>query len=357
MSPNPPQTLSVKRKRHEAPVDSLVVERNEKRLKSVSVSLKEQLTTTSVVREETRVEGNAQDGLVRWRLKRSTTSVSTQSVTSPTTETPRRFHLDRTAEKPILFEARPTNGGASTAEDQLGNASAPEAKRPKPVTDIFEEISRPRKRPGASTALLPPAAQQSRSVKAEPSEEVLRQFEKFSNEVELQETASKSPSKSRFKPKAPKLRFRDRHPEQTATLATKDPDAMEIDDSDYVYDTYVREIVMPDADGKVPEPQGTVGIIVISEEDQDWWNGDDESEKEFDTDDDDENAEDYYANDYPEDELSEDDEYDRDPYKYVEDGEYDVDGEARSDVEEDDEEPFSQTVPVKSAGYWGRAGE
>jgi hypothetical protein len=161
-------------------------------------------------------------------------------------------------------------------------------------------------------------------------------------------------------PKAPKLRFKDRHPEQAAALSGKDPNAMDVDTDDYVYDTYVREVIMPDADGKVPEPEGTVGFIVISEEDEEWWFGDDESDKEFDTDDEDENAEDYYGNDYPEDELSSDDEFERDPYSYFhgdDKEEYGLSDDEDADSDEDGDEPFSQGVPKPQAVYWGKAGE
>lgn len=135
---------------------------------------------------------------------------------------------------------------------------------------------------------------------------------------------------------------------------------MEVDGEDYVYDTYIREIIMPDAEGKIPEPQGTVGYIMLTEEDEEWWYDNDQSDKEFDTDDEDSNAEEYYANDYPEDELSSEDEFDRGAYRHYhgeDNEEYDLDDEVRSD--EDEEQPFRQAVPKPQVpnGYWGRVGE
>ena len=43
-------------------------------------------------------------------------------------------------------------------------------------------------------------------------------------------------------------------------------DAMDIDGEEYVYDTYIREVVLPDANGKLPEPVGTVGVLEIKED-------------------------------------------------------------------------------------------
>jgi hypothetical protein len=139
---------------------------------------------------------------------------------------------------------------------------------------------------------------------------------------------------------------------------------MDIDNDDpnnpYVYDTYVREIVKPDAEGNIPIPSAettSIGYIVLTTEDEEWWYESDSSDNEFDTDDEDENAEDYYANDYPEDELSEDDEFDRDPYRHYHDENdetYDLDADG-SDV--DEEEAFSTAIPKVKGAYWGVAGE
>jgi hypothetical protein len=221
--------------------------------------------------------------------------------------------------------------------------------------------------------LRPPtkAAVEQRARSVEPSAQDVRELEALSKQVAEKEgnLLIPLPSPSKHKPKAPAQRFAQRHPEKAAALAAQNDanndDAMDIDTDEYVYDTYVREAIIPDADGKLPEPTGTVGFLVIGEEDEDWWNGDDESDKEFATDDEDENAEDYYANDYPEDELDEDDEYDRDLYqkKYrhgSDDEEYNVDEDDNvigSDEDEDDLH-FKMTVPkAQRPGYWGAVGE
>jgi hypothetical protein len=71
-------------------------------------------------------------------------------------------------------------------------------------------------------------------------------------------------------------------------------DDMDIDnEGDYVYDTYVRHLVPADTEMEVVG-EGTVGHLVIPEEDQDLWEAyiEDEgaSDKEFDTDDEDSNG-------------------------------------------------------------------
>ena len=88
---------------------------------------------------------------------------------------------------------------------------------------------------------------------------------------------------------------------------------------------------------------------------QEWWNGEDESDQEFDTDEDDENAEDYYANDYPEDELDSDDEFGRDPYQRryrhgSDDEEYDLESYEDANSGDEDDEHFRRiTAPLQAA--------
>jgi hypothetical protein len=204
-----------------------------------------------------------------------------------------------------------------------------------------------RKRPGARTALLrPPIPADYRSATPEPSQDTLREFEQFANEVEKEDGAAHPETETKYKPRAPKLRFKDRHPALAAKLAAENQaveeskivETVEAMDEDYVYDHFIREIVMEDsvAVTNAAVDHDAVGFIVLSEEDEAFWFDTDESDREFDTDEDDENAEGYYANDYPEDELSSDDEYDRDAYQYYrdveEEDEYEVDDGNGSDV-------------------------
>ncbi|KAH7125530.1 hypothetical protein B0J11DRAFT_308542 [Dendryphion nanum] len=380
MSTNAPQTLSVKRKRNEAPVDSLVVERNDKRLKSAafppsnidstvqgdSSPLKRKLndpetqakaSSSSQHNEpsDKRSKGHTRSSTIVWRRIRVPHAYERRSLADPPPETPtRRFHVSHTDGERILIEHR--DGGetqrkvTNTQEQSPQTLSAPQPNIAPSLTPAA-----PRKRPGAGTALQPrdpKLTQKPTTTHVGPSEETIRAFEKFSAQVENDETAVKTPvspprPRMKFQPKVPKLRYKDRHPEASTKAA--DPNAMDVDGAEYVYDMY--EIVMPDADGNTPEPEGTVGFIVLEEEDEEWWFGD-ESDVEFDTDEDDENAEDYYTNDYPEEELSSDDEFDRDPYKYYhgsDDEEYDL----REDAANGDEPAAMQSIGQRKVqGYW-----
>ena len=101
---------------------------------------------------------------------------------------------------------------------------------------------------------------------------------------------------------------------------------MDMSDGDYIYDTYVLA-PNPTASltdlNSIPAPfTEDIGYLVISPEEQETWEtyidlqGSDSEADQTNTDDEDENAEDYYGADYPEDELSEDDEFDRQAYGY-----------------------------------------
>ncbi|KAF3051102.1 hypothetical protein E8E11_004087 [Didymella keratinophila] len=329
-----PQTLSVKRKRTEAPVDSLIFDNTVKRQRSEADIFFRRLTKP----------GDAPQC----------------EASTPTAE--RRFHLDpvsRARSKHVFIERR-----AAT------EPSTPFNERAAPVQEPAQpETPRPRKRPGtrAASTVVPSKHTTQTSHRTQPSEHDVRELEALSHRLESEETHPQT-SPSKYKPKAPARRFAEREPEKAAALAARDGDgdAMDVDTDEYVIDTYVREILLPDESGKLPTAQGTVGYLVLAEEDEGWWVGSDESDKEFDTDDDDSNAEEYYANDYPEDELSEDDEFDRDPYKRKhrhgsDDEEFDA-NDSGDDVigsdEDEDDLHYKMTVPkAKRTGYWGMTGQ
>jgi hypothetical protein len=337
---NPPQTFAVKRKRNDAPVDTLVFDNTVKRQKS-------------------------QNFKYRRLTKPNDAPPSLPEPATPTAE--RRFRLEPAVgrgRKHVFIEARPAEQNAERSED--GNMLKHDHE------STPQETPRLRKRPGAGSALRPTTntSTPTRSRSVEPTDSDVRELEAFSQQVEKEDNLLiPLPSPSKHKPKPPAQRFAQRHPDKAAALEVQnnagDVDAMDIDTDEYVYDTYIREVVLPDADGKLPEPTGTVGFLMIKEDEEDWWNGEDESDKEFDTDDEDENAEDYYANDYPEDELDEDDEYDRNLYqkKYrhgSDDEEYNLDEDENviGSGEDEDDLHFKMTVPkTQRPGYWGAVGE
>ncbi|KAF2766080.1 hypothetical protein EJ03DRAFT_318383 [Teratosphaeria nubilosa] len=89
---------------------------------------------------------------------------------------------------------------------------------------------------------------------------------------------------------------------------------------------------------------GAIGYLIISEDDESVWEKfmeAAESEGAFETDDEDENAEDWYGADYPEDEMAQDDEFGRGAYGYREGGGSDCeswDGKEEEGVWSDGEE-------------------
>ncbi|CAE7189078.1 hypothetical protein P3342_009053 [Pyrenophora teres f. teres] len=340
----PPQTISVKRKRTEAPIDTLRIE-DGKEIESKRT---------------------------RYGYKRLTKpgDDAEHSLVPPTPTGERRFRLDpvsRIGAKRHFVEEQPTVPSRNESK-QLGG-QVQEATLPEQTP---ASTPRPRKRPGAGSALhhsSKASIQWKQPLPTSPSATDVRNLEALTKEVEKTDNVTTTPSPSKYKPKAPAKRFADRHPDKATTTPDADADAMDIDTSEYVYDHYVREPLHPDA----PLPTGPIGLLVISAEDADWWDPDSSSDREFDTDDEDENAEDYYANDYPEDELSDDDEFDRNLYKKKyrrgsDDEEFGV-GSADDDDEggvgvgsadegDEDDEHFRLTVPgVKQGGYWGVKGE
>lgn len=141
---------------------------------------------------------------------------------------------------------------------------------------------------------------------------------------------------SKYKPK-PGARYAERHAERQEGGAGDDEmdndsgsgsgsgssSSSETDEDDYVTETYVRipgheaAKAQAAAEGGASLVPATIGLLVFDNEpDLEFFYGvEEDSEDDFE-DDEDENAENYYAHDYPEDEVSSDDEFDRDAYHY-----------------------------------------
>ncbi|KZF21465.1 hypothetical protein L228DRAFT_153808 [Xylona heveae TC161] len=214
---------------------------------------------------------------------------------------------------------------------------------------------------------------------------------------EIQKFQSTQPSpgaspKLKLKPKVPALRYKDRHPEEREKVEQHDPfNEMEThtsDDEDYVYDTYIRHPGLADGSdfNNMMGSEKNIGFLVITEEDQPIWEtyaeDEDDSDKDWNSEEEDENgklsfllplllssffwlvklvqgcrirhflcillyqeadlfslAENYYAADYPEEEVDSEDEFDRGAYHFRQGGsdeeEYDADNAAWSDDDED----------------------
>ncbi|KAH7632168.1 hypothetical protein B0T09DRAFT_261754 [Sordaria sp. MPI-SDFR-AT-0083] len=148
-------------------------------------------------------------------------------------------------------------------------------------------------------------------------------------------SAKEAEKKSKFKPKAPALRYAQRHPEaaaaaapatQAAASTSAQPpvdDDVDIemldtsDDEDYVIEQYYRVPASRLNEEEVAATQ--VGLLVFDSEPDKiefFFGTEDDDEYEFPEDEDDENHENYYAADYPDEDLEWDDELDRNPYEY-----------------------------------------
>lgn len=101
-----------------------------------------------------------------------------------------------------------------------------------------------------------------------------------------------------------------------------EPEKMFVDGpTDFVYETYVRVQQRVVSDLEKLAQSNSMGYLVIDEDEEELWeqylrDDDDDDDEDWDEEDGDSNAEDNPRNDYPEDEVSSDDEYDRNIYKY-----------------------------------------
>ncbi|KAL2128009.1 hypothetical protein VTI74DRAFT_9855 [Chaetomium olivicolor] len=329
-------------------------------------------------------------------------------LSHPTTERIRRFHLSRpnspqptagVSKKrtaPAVFIERgakkqreslkaiiqehsviPTETPKSLDGSQIARSSTPEAQAP--ASDAAQKPSPVKlKRPGArarttpagTKPTLPPSMRDQGNTNMDElaramDDWTLAEIAKNLDRMQEQSTKSKySPATSRFKPKAPKQRYFERHPEYLAEkerdksaqqAAARAAAVMEVDvgdstdDEDYVMETYERVPAERLRDQAVPAHR--VGLLVFDTEPdmvEFFYGNESESEEEFPEDEEDENAENYYAADYPDEDLDWDDEFDRNPYHYM--------NQNASDMEEFDERDFVDEVWEKSDRIAGLPG-
>jgi hypothetical protein len=199
-------------------------------------------------------------------------------------------------------------------------------------------------------------------------------------------SATTSPQSSKFKPKAPAKRYAERHPEVAASQKGPAPtmpandEYDSISDEEYVIETYVR--VAAESLGKDVDPE-KVGLLVFDNEpDVDFFFGEEgDSDEEWPEDDEDENgeptncllthrareqsgltnpatAEDYYAADYPDEEVDSEDEYNRAAYQYRTGNasdleEYDITLEHEGE-DSDDADVFRARLGARPSAAFGR---
>ncbi|KAL8381417.1 hypothetical protein RB595_005607 [Gaeumannomyces hyphopodioides] len=177
---------------------------------------------------------------------------------------------------------------------------------------------------------------QERDAATAPKQAVAAASDAAKGSSKERKASSNSPMK--FKPHPPAKRYPERHPQPAkpavahrgiaAENSNGNEDGMDVDmdvdrevtsdseddDADYVIDTYVR--VTADSVRAQATPD-KVGLLVLDNEPdlESFYGQESDSEDELE-DEDDENAENYYAADYPDDEVATDDEFDRNPYLY-----------------------------------------
>ncbi|RKF64234.1 hypothetical protein OnM2_020066 [Erysiphe neolycopersici] len=152
---------------------------------------------------------------------------------------------------------------------------------------------------------------------------------------------------TRFKPKTPSLRYKDRHQNQVDTDSDNDYEIEcyeSIDDEnendDWVVEKYLR---MPIEDAQTEDCDNYGFLVLDSQAEIEEFFQDDASSVEEDEEDEDENAENHYTADYPEDEIELDDEFDLNAYNYTNDiDEFGVDALSDDDIDENRKYPWVQ---------------
>lgn len=357
-----PAYVAVKRKAGDHALDALILEQSQSK-KQKRQPVEYRLKAASADEQEL---ANAK---ILSGLKSTTPSIppppleeKESSIPSTTTAiAPRRFQLQRkrgadTAGFATFIEKRQRALGASNKV----------VSRPESRNDSEEgSENTPLKRPGANAQELKWRADTwksnnepmaSPSFPEQPEKEdpaladTLHQF--ALEEIEHEEVQK---PKLKYQPKRPIRRLRNRDaskavpPQPQVHVQDEDVDMDMSDSEDYVVDIYVRtEGKVSDDDSKA---SGSIGYLVITEKDESIWETyleDDEEDKEVDSDDEDENAEDYYGADYPEDEVASDDEMGQGAYGYrhggSDDEEWDSDTGAFSDEEDTMRNPW-KTYP------------
>jgi hypothetical protein len=202
----------------------------------------------------------------------------------------------------------------------------------------------PLKRPGKGSTLRTPT-KPAAPAETEVERRQMEAIAAYMHEAALEEIKTETRPKTVAAPKLSGARSREIHRHRAATNGSVSVKSeMELDDDDsYVYDTY---ILAPTTDvGAIQVDElgqlDNVGYLVITDDDRSLWETyleDEPSEKDWNSDEDDENAEGYYAADYPDDELLSDDEIEWVGYGYMHRGapndeEWDEDTGAYSDDE------------------------
>lgn len=270
----------------------------------------------------------------------------------PVTSVTKRFHLSKATSASLTPHSnkRKRDVAVFVSEDEIKNAGmdteADGDRQSKRITNAKDEheTARPRKRPGVGSA-TPTIGTPRKTNVVDPDPEMQDALQQYAMEEFGITYGQRAVSKV---------------PKSEDVLMTEDGD-----EAEYTYDTYMRHDTSEDTQSHTGAPRGSAGaavsgpdsatnsygILVIPDEQEELFlevYGEDatsDDEEDWDSEQDDENAENYYAADYPEDEVESDDEYGMGAYqKYRRHGGGSDDEEFGSEDEADVDEDGIDTV-------------
>ncbi|KAF8977278.1 hypothetical protein BGZ46_007502, partial [Entomortierella lignicola] len=314
--------LRIKRKRHEEPLDTLVVQEQLEKMAG-----KKQKKIEDSIQQE---RENNQAGEVTLpkpppAVFRLATTVNKESFKDPTQSIQLRDKITHLAEN-----RRPRSRMSERIQDlesyaQKNRAELTERMQKDARSARFRVINK--NRTGMATSDRPPEVKSSVEAQAEAALDVFKMYDAVrENEPKKKKQPNvkdeeESDIMCNFLPMVREyLSISEKDPEPRIILSESEDEEKstipfpsrrnfdndsDFDDSEdeYVYDIYYRDL---HADHQESSKHRAVGALLwFSDDENNFMNEDDSSDDDYE--DSDSNAEDYYQNDYPEDELSEDD--------------------------------------------------
>ncbi|KAF9110286.1 hypothetical protein BGX27_006565 [Mortierella sp. AM989] len=313
--------LRIKRKRHEEPLDTLVVQEQMEKLTG-----KKQKKIEDSIQQE---RDNTQAGEVSLpkspAVFRLATTVNKQSFKDPTQSIQLRDKITHLAET-----KRPRSRMSERIQDlesyaQKNRAELTEKMQKDARSARFRVINQ--NRAGMANSERPPQVKSSVEAEAEAALDVFKMYDAVREDLPKskrrprQTDEEESDIMCNFLPMVREyLSISEKTPEPRITTTASDSgersttplsdrrrfdEDSEFDDSEdeYVYDIYYRDL---HADHQQESKHRAIGALLwFSDDENNFMNEDDSSDDDYE--DSDSNAEDYYQNDYPEDELSEGD--------------------------------------------------
>lgn len=283
-----PSVIRIKRKRDDAPLDSLYLEGSKRRAtdhtyifkrldqeRGIEPIFRQEYFADGIPKIRTTTQGEeTRDPYALGRVRDAATPTK-QKQAKDATAGPRRFHLSRAMSVSAAKKGKTEVATFIERRWLAQSAGATGLQGTGAHEDNAEEQQRPLKRPTArarkaqtsgSGAATPPAMPATAEVDVSLAHKMDQWSQQEAQETELGAGAGVSGN----------------------------VDAMEIDnEADYVYDTYYRHEAVTATD--VPSTGISFGHLVIDEDQEDLWetylDGEDSDEKEFDTDEEDSNGE------------------------------------------------------------------